>query len=111
MLVDGVGFAEAGAVVEEEVDGGSGGREAAGPPVVGVGGVGSAFGEEEAVEDWRADVGDFPAAVFGSEMEGWADERWLDIRRTDLLEPIMRRRIETCAEKGFDAVDPDNMNG
>ena len=40
---------------------------------------------------------------------GWPGERWLDIRRTDVIEPIMAARFRMCAEKGFDAVEPDNI--
>jgi hypothetical protein len=42
---------------------------------------------------------------------GWQGERWLDIRRTDVLEPLMAARIDMCRDKGFDAVEPDNMDG
>lgn len=62
-------------------------------------------------EDWRPDAGDFPAAVLGNEYAGWAGERWLDIRRIDLLGPIMRARLDLCRQKGFDAVEPDNIDG
>lgn len=54
-------------------------------------------------EDWRDDAASFPGNVLGEAMAGWPGERWLDIRQLDALEPIMRARIETCAEKGFDA--------
>jgi endo-alpha-1,4-polygalactosaminidase (GH114 family) len=60
-------------------------------------------------EDWRPDAGDFPAAVLGNDYEGWAGEKWLDIRRLDLLGPIMRARLDLCKEKGFDGIEPDNM--
>ncbi len=62
-------------------------------------------------EDWRPDAKDFPRSVLGRPDQGWAGERWLDIRRLSVLLPIMTRRIEKCASKGFDAVDPDNVNG
>lgn len=42
---------------------------------------------------------------------GWEGERWLDIRRTDVLEPLMAERLDMCRDKGFDAVEPDNMDG
>jgi hypothetical protein len=42
---------------------------------------------------------------------GWPGERWLDIRRIDVLAPIMRARIAMCRGKGFDAVEPDNVDG
>jgi hypothetical protein len=36
-------------------------------------------------------------------------EKWLDIRRMDLIAPIMRARLDLCKAQGFDAVEPDNM--
>jgi endo-alpha-1,4-polygalactosaminidase (GH114 family) len=61
-------------------------------------------------EDWRPDKDRFPGAVLGNDYEGWPGERWLDIRRLDLLAPILRARLDLCKEKGFDAVEPDNMD-
>ncbi|MCF1599965.1 endo alpha-1,4 polygalactosaminidase [Streptomyces muensis] len=61
-------------------------------------------------EDWRPDAGKFPRSVLGKG-NGWEGERWLDIRRTDVLEPLMAARIDMCRDKGFDAVEPDNMDG
>ncbi|MFI9565793.1 endo alpha-1,4 polygalactosaminidase [Streptomyces rishiriensis] len=61
-------------------------------------------------EDWRPDAKKFPAAVIG-ESNGWKGERWLDIRRTDVLEPLLAARLDMCRDKGFDAVEPDNMDG
>ncbi|WP_249009300.1 endo alpha-1,4 polygalactosaminidase [Conexibacter sp. DBS9H8] len=60
-------------------------------------------------ERWRPDARDFPRAVLGHP-NGWPGERWLDIRNLRVLEPIMRRRLEMCAQKGFDGVEPDNIN-
>jgi hypothetical protein len=53
----------------------------------------------------------YPASLLGKALEGWPDERWLDIRRLDVLKPIITRRIASCAAKGFDAVEPDNVDG
>lgn len=61
-------------------------------------------------EDFRPDADAFPASVLGKG-NGWEGERWLDVRRTDVLEPLMEARIAMCAKKGFDAVEPDNMDG
>lgn len=61
-------------------------------------------------EDFRPDAGRFPKAVLGTG-NGWKGERWLDIRRTDVLEPLMAARLDMCRDKGFDAVEPDNMDG
>jgi hypothetical protein len=62
-------------------------------------------------ENWREDRKRFPDHVLGEPLEGWPGERWLDVRRRDVLMPIMRRRMKMCARKGFDAVDPDNVDG
>ncbi|WP_175409601.1 endo alpha-1,4 polygalactosaminidase [Streptomyces sp. TRM64462] len=61
-------------------------------------------------EDFRPDAAKFPRSVLGKG-NGWEGERWLDIRRTDVLEPLMAARIDMCRAKGFDAVEPDNMDG
>lgn len=61
-------------------------------------------------EDWRPDGASFPPTVLGAS-NGWPGERWLDIRRIDLLAPIIEARLDMCREKGFDAVDPDNVDG
>jgi hypothetical protein len=62
-------------------------------------------------EDWQSDRDQFPAAVLGKDYAGWPGERWLDIRRIDLLAPVMRARLDLCRAKGFDAVEPDNVDG
>lgn len=60
-------------------------------------------------EDWRPDADQFPDEVLGKNYDGWHGEKWLDIRRIDLLAPIMRARLDLCQAKGFDAVEPDNI--
>jgi len=62
-------------------------------------------------EDWRPDKDAFPSSVIGRSYDGWPGERWLDIRRITLLAPIMRARLDQCRDKGFDAVEPDNIDG
>ncbi len=64
-----------------------------------------------ATENWRTDKDAFPTRVVGAKMAGWSGERWLDIRHTKVLLPIMRARMEACKAKGFDGVDPDNVMG
>jgi hypothetical protein len=61
-------------------------------------------------ENWRPDAGKFPASVLGNP-NGWPGERWLDIRQRSVLEPIMTARFQMCKQKGFDAVEPDNIDG
>ena len=60
-------------------------------------------------EDWRPDAGLFPPEVLGKDYEGWPGEKWLDIRRIDRLAPIMCARLDLCKVKGFDAIEPDNI--
>ena len=62
-------------------------------------------------EEYRPDAGQFPPVVIGKDYEGWPGEKWLDIRRIDLLGPLMRARLDLCKAKGFDAVEPDNIDG
>ena len=62
-------------------------------------------------ENYRDDAAAFPASVKGKIMDGWPDERWLDIRRLAVLKPIMRARMDQCAAKGFDAIEFDNVEG
>ncbi|MFD3536432.1 endo alpha-1,4 polygalactosaminidase [Streptomyces sp. NPDC058664] len=61
-------------------------------------------------EDYRPDRHAFPRSLLGRP-NGWHGERWLDIRRVDLLRPLMERRFDMCRDKGFDAVEPDLMEG
>ncbi|QGV82423.1 endo alpha-1,4 polygalactosaminidase [Streptomyces ficellus] len=61
-------------------------------------------------EDFRPDRDDFPASVRGRP-NGWSGERWLDVRRLDVLRPLMERRLDMCRRKGFDAVEPDLVDG
>lgn len=61
-------------------------------------------------ENFRPDKDDFPRSVLGS-TNGWAGERWLDIRKLSVLRPIMERRFDMCRAKGFDAVEPDLVEG
>jgi hypothetical protein len=59
-------------------------------------------------ENFRPDYGQFPPSTLGRK-NGWPGERWLDIRQLGVIEPIMTKRFQMCREKGFDAVEPDNM--
>jgi hypothetical protein len=62
-------------------------------------------------ESFRSDSRRLPAGVRGRPVEGFENERWLDIRRLRLIAPVLRARMRTCARKGFDAVEPDNVDG
>jgi Glycoside-hydrolase family GH114 len=60
-------------------------------------------------EDWRPDAKSFPAAVLGKEYPGWPGERFVDIR-AKALRDIMAARFDLCKQKGFDGIEPDNMD-
>ena len=62
-------------------------------------------------EDWRPDAPRFPAEIIGANLDDWEGERWLDIRRIDILAPIMEARMDSCRDKGFDGLEPDNIDG
>lgn len=63
-------------------------------------------------EDYRPDAAKFPKSVIGKADQGWDGSYWLDIRRLDILLPIMEARIrDWCSGKGFDAVEPDEIDG
>ena len=62
-------------------------------------------------EDWRPDKDQFPSDLIGNDYKEWEGEKWLDIRQIDRLAPILRARLDQCKAKGFDAVEPDNIDG
>jgi hypothetical protein len=65
-------------------------------------------------EPGRPDSAQFPAALQGSAVQGWPGEKWLDIRPSGpsyaTLQAIMKARFQICHDKGFDAVEPDNID-
>ncbi|HZA89672.1 MAG TPA: endo alpha-1,4 polygalactosaminidase [Solirubrobacterales bacterium] len=62
-------------------------------------------------EPFRDDADRFPRHVLGRRVARFENERWLDIRKQDVLRSIMEDRFDVCAEKGFDAVEPDLVDG
>ena len=62
-------------------------------------------------ENWRSDAAKFPEEIIGKNLDGWEGERWLDIRRLDVLAPIMEDQMIACKNKGFDGIEPDNVDG
>jgi Glycoside-hydrolase family GH114 len=74
-------------------------------------------------EDWRPDYKQFSKSEMGNKISKddkgssyWEGERWLNIRNPNpnsgnlpTIWRIMRDRIKLAAEKGCNAVDPDNM--
>lgn len=62
-------------------------------------------------EDYRPDAGQFPPSVIGAQDGNWAGSKWLDIRQVETLRPIMQARMQMCKDKGFDAIEPDEIDG
>jgi hypothetical protein len=62
----------------------------------------------------RPDSNAFPAALKGAAVQGWPGELWLDVRPSGpdyaTLQSIMLARFQVCQQKGFDAVEPDNID-
>ena len=61
-------------------------------------------------ESFRPDAAAFPSTVIG-QPNGWPGERWLDVRQVAVLRPIIAARFKTCARKGFDGIEADNVDG
>jgi hypothetical protein len=60
----------------------------------------------------RSDSSQFPASVLGAGVAGSPGEKWLDVRDQATLLPLMKARLSTwCKDKGFDGVEPDNVDG
>jgi len=63
-----------------------------------------------AAEEFRPDRGAFPGDVLG-DSGGFDGERLLDVRRLDVLAPIMEARFDVCRDKGFDGIEADLADG
>ena len=63
--------------------------------------------ETGAWESYRPDASRYPEEVLGNHVEGFPDERFVDIRQVDLLLPILEARLDTAASKGCDGIEPD----
>jgi hypothetical protein len=57
-------------------------------------------------EDWRDDADTWPKAGLGKDMDGWAGEKWVDVRNQGVRD-VIKKRIEFAAKKGCDGIDPD----
>lgn len=61
-------------------------------------------------EGWRPDADDFVDDDLGHTLDGFDDERWLDVRSTT-VRAVIERRLELAVERGCDGVEPDNVDG
>jgi hypothetical protein len=64
-------------------------------------------------EPGRADSGDYPAYLKIQQDPDWPAEYFLDIndvwKANSVLATILQKRFKMCADKGFDAIEPDNL--
>lgn len=61
-------------------------------------------------EDWRDEYKLIPSHVKGKVLDGWDEEEWTDIRSEDWLQWYETHKIIPAKEKGFDALEPDNVD-
>jgi hypothetical protein len=61
-------------------------------------------------ENWRDDKLLFNVSELGNNLDGWEDEKWLNINSLNVKE-IMKKRIDFAKEKGCDGIEPDNVDG
>lgn len=65
-----------------------------------------AYIEVGAAESYRPDYAQFPAADLGQTVSGYPNEKYLNID-DPAVATVIRARIAMCAQKGFDAIEPD----
>lgn len=61
-------------------------------------------------ENWRPDASSFDDADLGDTLEGWSNEKWLNISSPN-VHTIMLTRLDLAVNKSCDGVDPDNIDG
>jgi hypothetical protein len=65
-------------------------------------------------ETYRTDAWKFEQLqpqIWKNKDDGWDNSYWLDYGRVSELEPIMRARTQMCKDKGFDSIEPDEIDG
>jgi hypothetical protein len=65
------------------------------------------------LEPNRPDSASFPSSVVGPPVQGWPGENWLLVTAANqpAILSLMKARFTTwCQAKGFDAIEPDNLD-
>jgi hypothetical protein len=57
-------------------------------------------------ENYRSDAGSFPASILGKTMNGYPDEKYLDIR-SQTTKDLIVKRLDVAKSKGCDGIEPD----
>lgn len=60
-------------------------------------------------EDWRPDAARFQKSDLGRKMDDWEGEKWVQTNSANVRQ-IMQARMDLAVQKGFDGVDPDNID-
>ncbi len=63
------------------------------------------------IENYRPDSALLPNEIIGNIYPAWPDERFLNIREIDKMRPFITSRFDMIKQKGFDGIEPDNMDG
>lgn len=58
-------------------------------------------------ENYRPDAKSYPNFILGRAIDGWAGEKYVDVRQRAILEPILKKRFQQCRDAGFDGVETD----
>ncbi len=61
-------------------------------------------------ENFRPDYHRLRPSELGRVLDGYADERWLDIRSANVAR-VMQARMDLAVARGCDGVEPDNVDG
>lgn len=57
-------------------------------------------------ENYRSDAGSYPASILGNTLDGYPNERYVNIEAPE-LRPILQARLDRAAAKGCDGIEPD----
>jgi hypothetical protein len=57
-------------------------------------------------ENYRSDAGNFPASILGKTMNGYPDEKYIDIR-SQTVKDLIVKRLDVAKSKGCDGIEPD----
>ena len=59
-------------------------------------------------ESWRPDADEFDPTALGDTLDGFEDERWLDVREVS-VRAVAEGRLDLAVDKGCDGIEPDNV--
>jgi hypothetical protein len=65
------------------------------------------------LEQGRPDYASFPSSAIGPAVQGWPGENWLLVtaaNQSTILALMRTRFVDWCQAKGFDAIEPDNLD-